>query len=309
MAETPTGQAPAVVATKTNPAAVATPAAEEATETLKVNGKEIKLTKAQVIAAAQKGLFADQKLKSIDTLQKGTTSLLNDLKTPEGFLKTLKNPALGANPKEIFKKLMSSDIIDDELKDEMSKWVYQNVVQQAKKTPEEIERDKKLSEYEKLKAEKEDREKQEMTDKHQAQVQQVYQAIRAEVNKQILDDKTFPQTEGSVRAVIEKLRVMNKQGVPVTSESVTKALGLVKKDHIMHQQALLDSIEDPEGLIALLGEARALKISKALVARLQAKGKTKAAEVQHEKSVKEKVTDRIDKKLGRTPQGYTVLDI
>jgi hypothetical protein len=73
---------------------------------------------------------------------------------------------------------------------------------------------------------------------------------------------------------------------------------------------MLDTIEDPEGLIALVGEARALKISKALVARLQAKTKASAKEEKvQEKSVREKVTDRIDKKLGRTSQGYTILDV
>jgi hypothetical protein len=316
MAETTIAEAPAKAAAPEVKPAVngaatqATPKQEEATEEVKVNGKIVKLTKAQLVAAAQKGLFADQRNKSFDVLKGKTEALINALKTPDGLLEVLRDPALGASPKEVFRKLMASEVIDDELKEEMSKWVYDNVVVQAKKTPEEIERDKKLSDYERLKKAEEERKVKELSVQQQQKVQEIYQAVRAEVTKQILADKTFPQTEGSIRAVVDKLRVMNRQGATITTETVTKALNLVKNDHIMHQQALLDSIEDPEGLIAMIGEARALKISRALVARLQAKAKAKTQEApKSESGVREKVTDRIDKKLGKTPQGYHILEV
>ena len=314
MAEGVTAPAPATVVPATDPkASAAVPAASaEPTQEFIVNGKPVKLTAAQVKIAVQKGLFADQKLKSVDVLQKNTTALMQALKTPEGLLGILRDKSLGADPKAVFKALMASDVIDDDLKEEMSAWVYKNVVQKAKLTPEEIERDQKLSDYERLKKQEEDRKQADITSQQQAQVNQIYQAVRGEVTKQILADKTFPQTEGSIRAVVEKLRVMNKQGAAVSVENVTKALGLVKKDHVMHQQAMLDAIEDPEGLIALVGEARALKISKALVARLQAKSKTAAKEVKPEEkpgTVREKIQDRIDKKYGKTKQGYSVMDV
>jgi hypothetical protein len=103
---------------------------------------------------------------------------------------------------------------------------------------------------------------------------------------------------------------MNKQGAPITAENVTKALGLVKKDHVLHQQAMLDAIVDPEELIALVGEARALKISKALVARIQAKQKTKAKpKAEDDGEAAEKVTDSIDKKFGRNKFGYSPMKL
>jgi len=283
----------------------------EPTQDFVVNGKTVKLTAAQVKTAVQKGLFADQKLKSMDVLQGKTAALVAALKTPDGLLGILKDPALGASPKDVFKKLMDSDIIDDELKEAMSAWVYKNVVVPSKLSPEEVEKEKKLTDYERLKKQESDKKANDLAEQNKAQINQVYQAVRAEVTKQILADKTFPQTEGTIRAVVEKLRVMNKQGLAITNESVTKALGLVKKDHVLHQQAMLDGIEDPEGLIALIGEARALKISKALVARIQAKQKLKAKEAVPavEGDQREKVQDRIDKKLGRTSHGYHVLNV
>lgn len=313
MAEQATAVAPTdAKAPAADPKAVAVDAkaAEaEPTQEFIVNGKPVKLTAAQVKVAVQKGLFADQKLKSVDAMQKGTQGIVEALKTPEGVLKLLQEKSLGNSPKAVLKAILSSSLIDDEAKEDLSRWVYDNVVVQSKKTPEQIENDKKLSDYERLKKDDEDRKAKDSTAKQQAEVQQVYQAVRAEVTKQILADKTFPQTEGSVRAVVEKLRVMNRQGATITPENITKALGFVKKDHILHQQTMLDAIEDPESLIALLGEARALKISKALVARIQAKNKVKAAEVKpQENGVREKLTDRIDKKLGRTSQGYSVLE-
>lgn len=283
---------------------------EEATEVIKVNGKEMKFTKAQVTALAQKGFFADQKLKSMDVLQSTTSKLIEKLKTPEGLLEVLSDKALGTSKKDVFRKLMASDVIDDELKEEMSKWVYDNVVQKSKLTPEQIENEKKLSDYERLKKAEEDRKQKEMSEAQKTQLTNIYQAIRAEVTKQITADKTFPQTEGSIRAVVEKLRVMNKQGVPITVENIGKALNFVKKDHLLHQQTMFDAIEDPEALIALFGEERALKISRALVARIKAKEKAKAKEEKPiENGVREKVTDRIDKKLGRTQHGYQILDV
>ncbi len=285
-------------------------AAAEPTFEVKVNGQVKNLTRAQMIAAAQKGLFADSKLKSMDVLQGKTAGLLQALKTPDGLLAILKDPALGANPKEVFKKLMASDVVDDELKETMTKWVYDNVVAQGKKSPEQIEQEKKLARLEQLEKDEEKRKQDTLSAQQKQQVDGIYQAVRSEVTKQIVADKTFPQTEGSIRQVIEKLRVMNKQGAPITAESVTKALGLVKKDHLLHQQSMFDALEDPEGLIALIGEARALKISRALIARLNKKVAPAATDKKGEgEEVQRKVTDRIDEKLGRERHGYHVLKI
>lgn len=307
----PTPAAPEILKTNAPAGGVKAeaPKAEEL-ETYIVDGKTVKLTKAQAKAAVQKGLFADQKLKSLDVLQGKTAALINQLKTPDGLMQVLKDPALGLSPKDVFKKLMASDVIDDELKETLSKWVYDNVVVQGKKTPEQLAHEKQAAELAQYKKAEADQKAKAESEAQQAQVTQIYQAVRAEVTKQILADKTFPQTEGSIRAVVEKLRIMNKQGAPINVETVTKALELVKKDHVLHQQTLLDSIEDPEKLIELIGEARALKISKALVARLQAKAKAKIPEEKPNQGLgRDKVTDRIDKKLGRTPQGYHVLDV
>ncbi len=291
-----------------DPKAIGTPApgvaTPEPTQDFTVNGKVVKLTAAQVKSAVQKGMFADQKLKSVDVLKQTTEKLLQDIKTPAGLLKLLKDPALGADPKAVFKAIMASDVIDDDLKEEMSQWVYKNVVEASKKTPEQVEQEKKLSEYEKMKAEKLEREQKDLTAKQQAQAQEIYQAVRSEVSKQITADKTFPQTEGSVRAVIEKLRVMNKKGVPINPDSVSKALAFVKKDHVLHQQAMFDALENPEDLIALVGEARALKISKALVARLQAKQKAGLEKKEAPTDSKETVQERIQRTTGRHRSGY-----
>lgn len=278
---------------------------EAATETIKVNGKEIKVTKSQLIAAAQKGYFADQKLKSMDVLSKNTTALLSDIKTPEGLLKILKDPALGANPKEILRKLISSDLVDEEILEDIAKLTHDRWLPRQKMTPEQIENEKKLSDYARLKKAEEDRKKSAETEKNRAEVDQVYQHVRGEVSKQIVADKTFPQTEGSIRAVISTLKAMNKGGAPVTPENISKALSKVKKDHLIHQQTMFDAIKDDEGLISLLGESRALRISKALVARLKTKGAAKAAAAS-EPVVGEKSRQE---KYGIDRHGYTILDV
>ena len=117
----------------------------------------------------------------------------------------------------------------------------------------------------------------------------------------------WPAMLGRKDAVVEKLRVMNRKGAPISPENVTKSLGLVKKDHLLHQQTMFDAIEDPEALIALFGEARALKISKALVARLKAKGAAKPAEGAKPASTGGRDSD--SKQFGRERHGYKVMDV
>jgi hypothetical protein len=101
---------------------------------------------------------------------------------------------------------------------------------------------------------------------------------------------------------------MNKKGQPVTVESVTKAVAQVKADLVMHQQALFDAIADPEELIKFFGEERALKISKALVARIKNKSKTAAKKENATGEQRKKTTDAIDEKLGKERHGYHVMN-
>ena len=316
MAETQAApQAPQTVA-PVDPKGGAAPApangtAPAATYELKVDGKVFNVTEAQLRAYAQKGFFADKALKSVDVLKSSTTNLINKLKTPEGLWEVLSDPALGANPKAVFKKLMASGIVDDELKDEMGAYLYNNDPRINKTlTPEQLEQRKKLEDYERMKTEEQKRKEADLSAKQKEQISKIYQGIRAEVTKQILADKTFPQTEGSIRGVVEKLRVMNKQGTPITVQSITKALDLVKKDNLLHQQSMFDATTDPEELIKLFGEERALRVSKALVARLKGKQQAKPGAVPEVKREgKEKITDALDRKYGRNKQGYQILDI
>ena len=316
MAETQAApQAPQTVA-PVDPKGGAAPApangtAPAATYELKVDGKVFNVTEAQLRAYAQKGFFADKAFKSVDVLKSSTSNLINKLKTPEGLWEVLSDPALGANPKAVFKKLMASGIVDDELKDEMGAYLYNNDPRINKTlTPEQLEQRKKLEDYERMKTEEQKRKEADLSAKQKEQISKIYQGIRAEVTKQILADKTFPQTEGSIRGVVEKLRVMNKQGAPITVQSITKALDLVKKDNLLHQQSMFDATTDPEELIKLFGEERALRVSKALVARLKGKQQAKPGAVPEVKREgKEKITDALDRKYGRNKQGYQILDI
>ena len=304
--ETTTATDPKAAAVGTAVATGAATKGEEATEVIKFQGKEYKVTPTQFRALAQKGYLADQRLKSADVLTKKTEALISALKTPDGFLQILQDKSLGVNPKEVFKKLLSAGFVDDEVRDMMGEYLYNNDPRINKSlTPEQLEQKRKLEEYEQMKAEQEKRKQEDMTKAQQAQVQQVYQAVRAEVTKQVLADKTFPQTEPTIRAVVERLRVMNKQGAPVTVENVTKALKFVKDNFLVHQKEILDSITDDEALIAAIGEQRALRMSRALVKRVQAKGKA-TTKPEGEKG-EGKIQEQIARKLGKTEQGYTVV--
>lgn len=270
-----------------------------------VDGKKVSLTDKQVTAIVQKGLYADKKLESVSILQKRTESLLNTLKTPEGLINVLKDPSLGNSPKEVFKRLMNSDIVDDELKETMARWVYDKVVVPASMDPAEREKQERENRLATLEKEKKEREELELSQRQQIQLNAIYEEVKNQISKQLLADKTFPQIPAAIQWVINKVRILNREGVPVTQESIKKAIGLAKSDFIKAQSSILDSIQDPEELISALGEERALKISKALVARLTAKNKITPEGADRPLPISEK----LEKTFNRTPQGYKILDI
>ena len=272
-----------------------------ATEVIKVNGKEVKVTPAQLRALAQKGYFADGQLKSVDVLKKSTSALIDSLKDPARALQTLVEA--GIKPEDLLERILASNS-SEATKEKLSEWVYKNVVETAKLTPAQLADRQKLSEYERLKAEDDKRKESEKQTKLTAQQQQIYNAVRNEVVNQVKADKTFPQVEGVIRQVIDTLRAINKKGAPITKETVTKAMEKVKKDFVLMQQAILDADDDAENLIARIGEARALKISKALIARLQKAGKKPAAKPEEGE---EKTTEKIDRRLGRHASGYNLM--
>lgn len=313
MSETTTAAAPTQVKTAeplsgslVDPKAA--PVKTEATREITVNGKKMAVTDSQLIALAQKGAFADGKLKSMDVLSGRTKALIDALKTPQGLISILKDPALGANPREVIKSLISSDLIDEDMAGDLEKWVYDKRVRPSRLTPEQLQQEKDLEDYKRLKADKESRDKQELTAKQTAQVDQIRQAVRFEIGKQLQAKKNFPATERSVRDVAEKLRVMNKKGSPVTVESIGKAIDLVHKELLGHQQTMLDAIkdEDPEALINLIGEERALRISRALVNRLKLRDRAKTTpEAKTQPRNGKKLDTELEEKFGMR-HGYAL---
>lgn len=271
----------APAATKVDPkAAVADPKAVapvvEPTEEYKVGGKIVKLTKAQAKAYVEKSAFANQQMESVKALKDASAGLLNDLKTPEGIVNLLNNPKLGNSPSAVLKKLLTSSAVDDDTKTFLQQWVWENGIKQTKMTPEQIKQEndlKRLQSYE----EKEAKSKTLADEQAKQQgLQRAYGEIRSLVTGAINADKTFPMTEGAYRQVVEKLRVMNKQNVPVNAVTVAKALEQVKLDHKNHQIALFDSIQDDEELIKFLGPERASRIAKTYAKRITKKNQEAA---------------------------------
>ena len=251
----------------------------EPTEEYKVGGKIVKLTKAQAKAYVEKAAYANDQLQSVKALRESTTNLINELKTPEGIVNILNNPKLGNSPSAVLKKLLASGAVDDDTKSFLQQWVWENGIKQTKMTPEQIKYENDLKLLESYK-EKEGKAKALADEQAKQQgLQRAYGEIRSLVTGAITADKTFPMTEGAYRSVVEKLRVMNKQNVPVNAATVAKALEQVKLDHKNHQIALLDAIIDDEELIKFIGPERASRIAKTYAKRFKAKQAAAAPKV------------------------------
>jgi hypothetical protein len=272
--------APAADPKAAAPAAPVAPAPEP-TEEYVVEGKKYNLTAKQAKALVQKGLFADQKLQSVDKLVKSSEQLTNLLKTNPAAV--FGDKALGANPREVIKNLLNSNLIDQDTKEDIGKWVYENIVQASKKDPKILELERRAKQADDYEKQLKDQEAAQKKQSDEAATAQAYNAIRTEIGNQIKADKTFPENEDAVRLVGNKIRVAVRAGKPIT---VKQALDLVKKDYYKMQENLFDAVTDDEQFIALIGEARAKRLNDAFVKRFKAKSDKK----------EEKKQDNSDKK-------------
>jgi hypothetical protein len=252
----------------------------------------------------------------MDLALKNTQNLVEALKTPEGTIAFAKQ--MGIAPETLIERLLGSDISEN-AKEIVGRVAHKLFVEEPKLTPQQIEDRKKLTDYERLKRQEDERKKQEITQKQQAEMQGMYKAIKGEVSKSVLEDKTLAHTEENLRRLIDKIRVVNrnfkaKQGRDLSMDEVKtvipKAIGWVHKDNQLHRNAMIEAVKgDSEKLISLVGEDMAMAISRALISRVQARQKEAGKKPAENPQRRESVTEKIDRELGRTPQGFKVMNI
>lgn len=247
-----------------------------------VDGKDRWLTPDQAKAYVQKGLAFEPKISELGRLQQETAQFLQTLKeSPE---KILFNPKLGLSPDQVLAKIMGSTKVNDQIKDIVGQWYYNNVVAKEAMTPQEREHAEmkaKLAEYEdmtkKQQAEFQQRE-------NDAKVQAALNQIKAHISEAMqdagvpLDSKIAPQLAQRVARIMQ---LGYQQGKAITPK---EAMAKVKNEIFEYQKAYYDML-DEDKLVDQIGKENAEKVRKYFL-----------------KQVKDKETSKIAKTGGPAPK-------
>lgn len=225
-----------------------------------VNSKEIWLTPEQADAYVQKGIAFEPKVDQLNRLQKETTEFLNELKSNPA--KILFNKQFGLTPEAVFENVMASAEISDAIKEKVGRWYYQNVIEPAKLTPEQLKarEDAKWREARERHdaAARDQMAKMQEQQKIEAAMNQIKLQIAEAMQESGLPDNNTPLGIEIARMIADTMRIahFNKQAI-----TPKQAIEFVKKRIKAVQTAYYDSL-DEDKLVQELGEANAEKIKK-----------------------------------------------
>lgn len=237
-----------------------------------VDGKDRWLTPEQAKAYVQKGLSFEPKISELGRLQQETAQFLRTLKeSPE---KILFNPKLGLSPDQVLAKIMGSTKVNDQIKDIVGQWYYNNVVAKEAMNPQEREHSEmkaKLAEYEDLTKRQQEEFQQREND---AKVQATLNQIKGQISEAMteagvpLDSKIAPSL---ARRVAQVMKMGYKQGKSLTPK---EAMARVKAEVFEYQKAYYDML-DEDKLVEQIGKDNAEKVRKYFLKQVKEKESAK----------------------------------
>lgn len=238
-----------------------------------VDGKDRWLTPEQAKAYVQKGLAFEPKISELGRLQQETAQFLQTLKdSPE---KILLNPKLGLTPEQVLQKIMGSTKVNDNIKEVVGKWYYENVVAKEAMSPQEREHAEmkaKLAEYEDMTKRQQEEFQQREND---TKVQNALNQIKAQISEAMqdagvpLDSKVAPNL---ARRVAQVMQMAHKQGKAITPKD---AMAKVKAEIHEYQKAYYDML-DEDKLVDQIGKENAEKVRKYFLKQVKDKENPKS---------------------------------
>lgn len=229
-------------------------------EKIVVNGQEVWVTPEQLRALAQKGLAFEPKVTQLAKLDKETRLFLDKLKNDPAAI--LFDKRIGLTPETVFEKVMASAKINDDLKERVGRWYYDNVIEPGRMTPEQL----KAREDAKFRQEREEHDKRQLDmaveRENQMKVEMTMQAIRANIGE-AMKDSGLPNNDSPLgammaRRVADIMRLAYFQNTTVTPKA---AIEKVKSEMKSLTSAYYDHL-DEDKIVAELGEKNAEKVKK-----------------------------------------------
>lgn len=223
-----------------------------------VDGVDKWLTPAEAKAYVQKGLAFEPRMDQLGRLQQETAQFLETLVTDPA--KVIYNEKFGT-PAEVLKKILNSTKVNDDIKDALGQWYYNNVIVPGNMSPEQREAAEMKSKLEEYQRQEKQRETERLTAEENQRVQQALQTIKAQISEAMteagvpLDSKIAPQLAKRVAQVMQLGYVNGKVITP------KEAMARVKQELSEYQKAYYDVL-DEDKLVEQLGKENAEKVRK-----------------------------------------------
>lgn len=259
---------------------------------VKINGKEEDWPESKVIERAQKSEAAEQMFKRAAGMEKALGNFATMVRTPEGALKILQNPNLGADLKGIVMHAVKSN---PELLSEVKKLLLRREVipnlPENQRIP--LQQQAELEDLRAFKKAQEAERQAHITKQRTLARQQLIQKQLQQVGSQIagaLKSSGMPDNKMIVSRVARTMQISRQAGSPLTP---AQAVERVKNDLRTEYHSQFANAADDESILRLLPEGVAERINRALLAKL----KTKSSESKAGQN--KKVSDKKDKSWAR----------
>jgi hypothetical protein len=250
---------------------------------LKVNGKDIEVSEADLVRNAQIGMSAEEKFKSAAKIKKDAEMVIHLLKTNPWAV--LSHPSIGHDPRK-----MSEEFLMDVYNDE-------------KLTPEQREAKMNQKKLRELELEKQARQKEE-EERKISELQQIYQVEYQRDIIGALEKSQLPKTPNIVRRISGYLYDALERGIQLKAIDV---IDLVREDLVNEFKTFTGGMES-DILMQIVGEEGAKKIREYEMKRVNAGNgggnppttpdKTPAIPPSDNKLTPEEWREAIDKRLG-----------
>ena len=216
---------------------------------LKIDGQELELPEAEVIARAQRSSAADKRFQEAQMTKKQAEAFINALRTD--FTKLIDDPSLG--------------IADDKKQQMIEDYYRAKYIEPQLLTPEQQQQKKMEAELKRYR-DQEESVKRQQHEEHLKMLEQHHVNNYQQIIIKALNTEGLPKTEYTTKRMADLMSKNLQMGLDLTPEHLAQ---LVREDYVNEQKSLF-SATDGDTLLKLMGEDVVNKIRKADLARLKA---------------------------------------
>lgn len=226
-----------------------------------VNGKEVFLTPEQADSYVQKGLAFEPKVSELDRLQRETMALQRALLEQPG--RVLANLAKQANVplKTMVERVLGSSA-DEDVKETVGKWYYENAVKLAQMDPKDRELLEKDEKIKRLEAQEKEKAEAAIANENRVRVQQAMSQVAGQIKETLAElgiaNVDTPAAVRITKEIADVMRLSYFRREPCTAKVAAEK---VRARILDYNKQFLDQL-DADKLVEVIGKDNAEKVRK-----------------------------------------------